>query len=67
MTKTNTKQEKEKMKALFQLGEQRARAAGHTGFIYMNDWLSENEQKQLITTIRALPQTMAPRLPGLAE
>jgi len=67
MTKTNTKQEKEKMRALFQLGEQRARSAGHTGPIFMNDWLSEDEQRELINSIQALPQTMAPKVPNMAE
>lgn len=67
MTKTNTKQEKEKMRALFQLGEQRARSAGHTGPVFMNDWLSEDEQRQLIASIEALPQTMAPKVPSVAE
>ncbi len=67
MTQTNIKHEKEKMRALFQLGERRARSAGHTGPVFMNDWLSEDEQRQLIASIQALPQTMAPKLPSVAE
>ncbi len=65
MAKINIKQEKARVRSLFQLGEQRARSAGYTGPVSMNEWLSEDEQKELIQAISALPQTMAPKLPGL--
>ncbi len=67
MNGNSIKENRARMKALLQLGEQRARAAGHIGSIFTNDWLSEDEHNELIASIRALPQTMTPKLPRMTE
>ncbi len=53
----------EQIQTLFKLGEQRARAAGHLGIVHMNDWLSQEEQKQLSAALRSMPVERSPKPP----
>ncbi|MDS3860901.1 hypothetical protein RIF25_08745 [Thermosynechococcaceae cyanobacterium BACA0444] len=63
MSNTTTRDASQRIKKLFQLGEQRARAAGHQGIVTMNDSLSEDKQKQLSAALRSLPMEFFPKLP----
>ncbi|AFY60660.1 hypothetical protein [Synechococcus sp. PCC 6312] len=53
----------EQIQIIFQLGEKRARTAGHLGIVHMNDWLSKEEQKQLSAALRSMPVIRSPRPP----
>jgi hypothetical protein len=57
----NKKQHYERMKALSAEGERRARQAGVTGSVNLNDYLSEDEQRQLSESLKA--QTWGPSIP----